>query len=204
MAAIGDGWADGAWVEAGWVTGANPAWFTSTSSISVDLTGTVTTATEEDISAGGNTIILELVNDTWVALGATFDAQRQAIIDGLDSSASDSNGWNAEVRDKEVVTAVVRTSPTVVTITLSAAADYNISASESITATIPASALVLGALDVVATPSFIISSVSAGGGRSLTLRQMKDLERRLLLEQIRGDDELVVLLLSQSMTRRNR
>ena len=56
-----------------------------TASTSVALTGTVTASiTEADIVAGGNTIILTLTDDTWVSAGATFDAQRQAIIDGLD------------------------------------------------------------------------------------------------------------------------
>lgn len=41
-----------------------------------------------------------------------------------------------------------------------------------------------------------------GGGGSMTRRQMRALERKLLLEMIRGDDELVALLLSQSLTRR--
>lgn len=54
-------------------------------STSVALTGTVTaTINEDDIIAGGKTIILTLTDDTFVAAGATFDAQRQAIIDGLD------------------------------------------------------------------------------------------------------------------------
>ena len=52
--------------------------------ISSALTGTVTgTITETDIQAGGKTIILTLTNDTFVAAGATFDATRQAFIDGL-------------------------------------------------------------------------------------------------------------------------
>lgn len=51
---------------------------------SAALTGTVTaTIDESDIVTGGNTIILTLTGDTWVASGAAFEAQRQAIIDGL-------------------------------------------------------------------------------------------------------------------------
>ena len=122
------------------------------------LTGTITTATEADIVSGGRTIVLTLTNDTWVATGATFDAQRQNIIDGLTSAGTDPSGWNGQVRDAEVVTAVVRTSDTVVTVTLSAAAGYDISANETITATIPATAL-SGGSPVVASPTFTVTYV---------------------------------------------
>lgn len=106
-----------------------------------DLTGTLTDLTvEQNIVDGGKTLIITLTNATWVAAGATFDAQRQNIIDGLDSAQSELTGWNNEVRDKEVVGAVVRTSDTVVTITLTASPAYDITAGETMTATIPATA----------------------------------------------------------------
>lgn len=121
------------------------------------LTGTVTESiTEADIVTGGKTIILTLTNDTWVAAGATFDAQRQNIINGIDSAQAEGTGWDAEVKAREVVTAVVRTSATVVTVTLTAQAGYNITATETITATIPATALV-GGNAIVATPTFNIT-----------------------------------------------
>lgn len=104
---------------------------------------------ETEVVAGGETIIITLANDTWVS---AFDSIRVDIIAGLDSAQSEITGWNAEVRDKEVVTAVVRTSDTVVTITLSASADYNITASETITVTVPASAL-NGGVPIIATPT---------------------------------------------------
>ena len=50
------------------------------------LTGTITTATNSDVASGGKTIILTLTNDTWVADGATFNAQRQNIINGIVST----------------------------------------------------------------------------------------------------------------------
>lgn len=119
-------------------------------------TGTMTTPpiVRADIVAGGKTIILTLTGDTWVASGATFDAQRQNIINGLDAANSTANGWNEVVRDTMAVTAVVRTSATVVTITLPAFASYAPSATQTITCTIPASALVL-ATEVVATPTIV-------------------------------------------------
>jgi hypothetical protein len=123
----------------------------------VALTGTATASIDEDdVVAGGETIILTLANDTWAAAGAAFNAVRQAIIDGLNSEQSEATGWNAEVRDNEVVTAVVRTSDTIVTITLTAQAAYDIGAQETIKATIPASALVTSAIEVAADPSFTV------------------------------------------------
>lgn len=107
------------------------------------LSGTLADGgTESEIVAGAETIVITLTDDTWVAAGATFDAERQAIIDGLDAAASPPAGWNTQVRDTLAVTAVVRTSDTVVTITLPAVADYAINATETITVTVPASALV--------------------------------------------------------------
>lgn len=169
--AIGDGWANGAWQDAGWTAG---AWFDSgipfanINSLSLS---------EEQIVNGGQQIVITVSNDTWVTAGATFNAQRQNIIDGLTSAQSEATGWNAEVRDKEVVTAVVRTSDTVVTITLSAAAAFDITSGETVTVTIPASAL-SAAGSLVGAPSISISIDSGDmvsndttiGHNSVTLR----------------------------------
>lgn len=140
-----------------------PGHFSTVSGVTAALTGTaVPTITETDVVTGGKTIIITLTGDTWVAAGATFDAQRQNIIDGLDAASSPTNGWNNEVRDKEVVTAVVRTSNTVVTITLSAAGAYDISSTETITCTVPATALVTSTSAVIATPTFTVTAVGVG------------------------------------------
>jgi hypothetical protein len=125
--------------------------------VSAALTGTATAnITEADIVTGGKTIILTLTNDNWVAAGATFDAQRQNIINGLTSAGIEGAGWNAQVKAALAVGAVVRTSATVVTITLSARPLYNITQSETITATIPQSAI-LGIDAIVASPTFTVS-----------------------------------------------
>ena len=125
------------------------------------LSGDITASADEaDIVAGAKIILLTLVDDTWVASGGTFNAERQAIIDGLDSGGSETNGWDAE-RSNLQVTDVVRSSSTLVTITLTALANYDITAQEVITATVPASALVAaGAL--VASPTFTIQPVISG------------------------------------------
>ena len=132
------------------------------------LTGTVTGATEADIVAGGETIILTLTGDTWVASGAAFDAQRQNIIDGLDSAQSEALGWDNVVKALQGVAGVIRTSDTVVTITLDAQATYLITANETITATVPASAVSLGSA-IVAAPTFTITEGAGAAGRIFTL-----------------------------------
>lgn len=146
---------------------------TATAMPAAALTGTLSdNATEAQIVAGGETVLITLTNDTWVAAGATFDGQRQNIINGMDSAQSEGTGWDAEVKAKEVVTAVVRTNDTVVTITLTAAAAYDISANESVTVTVPASALVTSGDAVVATPQFslIFFDTSTEEIRGMTLQ----------------------------------
>ena len=126
------------------------------------VTGTATASiTEADVVTGGKTIIITLTGDTWVASGATFDAQRQNIINGIDSAQSEGTGWDAVVKAGLAVTTVVRTSDTVVTITLSAFASYNITAQETITVTVPASALTSGVV-INAIPTFTVSTVATG------------------------------------------
>ena len=133
------------------------------------VTGTVVPDAEvSEIVAGGETIILTLIDDEWVAAGATFNAVRQDIIDGLDSSGVEATGWNAEVRDNLPVTAVVRTSPTVVTITLTAQAGYSITVLETITVTVPGSALDQTPNPITGVPTF---DVLAPGGTHMRDRR---------------------------------
>lgn len=105
------------------------------------VSGNADTATAANIVTGGKTIILTLKNAQWVPAGATFNAVRQAIINGLTSRQSEAHGWNVEVRDKSAVTTVVRTSATVVTVTLPATAGYSITAGETIDPTVPPQAI---------------------------------------------------------------
>ncbi len=140
---------------------AAPTFDVAISAGTVALTGTVTDDQELDIRAGGSTIILTLADDSWVAAGAAFNAQRQNIINGLDSAQAEGNGWDAVVQAGLAVSDVVRTSNTVVTVTLPAFASYDITAQETITATMPATALVQSAIPIVATPTFNVT-VSPG------------------------------------------
>lgn len=127
-----------------------------TTSIVITLSGTILVADAASIVAGGDTIILTMpTNYEWVAAGATFNAVRQDIIDGLVSSGSAANGWNNEVVPAIAVTDVVRTSATIVTITLPAVAGYAITVPEEITCTVPTAA-VLNAQDNYTEPTFTV------------------------------------------------
>lgn len=136
------------------------------------LTGTIVpSVTEADIVTGGKTLIITLTGDTWIAAGAlSFDLQRQNIINGCDSAQSEALGWDLKVKALQSVTGVVRTSDTVVTITWDAEALYNITATETITVTIPSTAVV-GGVAIIATPTFTVTPVVAAatffGYRSL-------------------------------------
>jgi hypothetical protein len=123
------------------------------------LTGTITASvTEADIVAGGKTAILTLTGDTWIIAGATdFDLQRDEIIAGFDSAQSEALGWDLVPKVLQSLGGVVRTSNTVVTVTWDAFATYNITAQETITVTIPGTALA-GGLSIVATPTFTIAT----------------------------------------------
>ena len=124
------------------------------------LTGAITTATNADILTGGETIILTLTGDTWVTAGATFDAQRQNIIDGMVSAGAEAHGWNNEVKATIPVTDVVRTNDTVVTVTLTACSGYFITANETITVTVPATAVNIGVSGgYVASPTATITII---------------------------------------------
>jgi hypothetical protein len=135
------------------------------------ITGTIGDgATEQEVRDGGGTILVTLTDDSWVAAGATFDAQRQAIIDGLDAASSPTTGWNNEVRDSIGVGSVERTSATLATITLTASevAGYAIASTETITVTVPAAALT-GGVAITATPTIAITAATESAAVSGTL-----------------------------------
>jgi len=147
----------------------------SGSAISALLTGTATASiTESDIVTGGKTIILTLTGDTWVATVGDDNAITDALITGIDSAQSEGTGWDAEVKANMVFGDVTRTSDTVVTIILAAEAAYDVTAQETITATIPATALT-AAGEVVASPTFTIDTVAGGGGAIMNQLQSGNL-----------------------------
>ena len=125
-----------------------------------EVSGTVLGSLESEIVTGGRTLIITLTYDQWLAAGAPFNASRAAILAGITASATPANGWNNEVRDKEADISVARTSDTVVTITFTGAAAYNVAVSESVTVTVPGAALE-GGDPIIATPSFSVGSQTA-------------------------------------------
>ena len=129
---------------------------------SAALTGTITAGvTEADIVTGGKTLIITLTGDTWIAAGpGSFDLQRDEILAGIDSAQAEATGWDAVPKANQSLGGVVRTSDTVVTITWDAFATYNITAQETITVTVPSTAVV-GTAAIIATPTFTVSTVAS-------------------------------------------
>ena len=93
----------------------------------------------------------------------TFDDSRAAIVQGLVSAQSDTNGWNEDVIDAILadLSVVERTSDTVVTITLPAVATFDISQTHTVTATVPLAAVQSSTSDIVASPTFDITQSAA-------------------------------------------
>eukprot|EP00163_Fabomonas_tropica_P028388 TRINITY_DN575_c1_g1_i2.p1 TRINITY_DN575_c1_g1~~TRINITY_DN575_c1_g1_i2.p1 ORF type:complete len:1161 (-),score=219.44 TRINITY_DN575_c1_g1_i2:122-3253(-) len=156
------------------------------------LSGTLTAAaaTEEDIVSGAHSIQLTIVADTWVAAGATFDAERQNLIDTLVASAGAK--WNSTVQTAIPVSNVVRTSDTVVTITLPAISSYFLSAGDEIIVCtgIPASALTLGtAIDNVA-GTFTISDLGANAAITGTMQAGGVLESEI----VSGNQTIIITI----------
>jgi len=135
----------------------------------VVLTGTLSDgATEAEIVSGGQTLIMTLTGDTWVATVGDDNAITQALIDGISSAQSEANGWNIRVRDALLFGDVTRDSSTQVTVLLPAYGSYNITSNESLTATVPASALVTSSTAIIATPGFITVTV-VGSSLAMTI-----------------------------------
>ena len=129
--------------------------------VSAAVTGTITASvTEADIVTGGKTLILTLTDDEWIAAGAaSFDLQRDEIIAGCDSAQSEALGWDLVPKATQGLAGVVRTSASVVTITWDAFATYNITATETITITVPGTAVTSGQ-SYVASPTFNITHIA--------------------------------------------
>ena len=125
----------------------------------------VYSARRENAIATENPAVFTLATtEAWVAntivirpAPSTFDSERQNIINGLDSAQAEGNGWDIVVAGGIPVGNVARTSDTVVTITLPALAGYSITATETITAKVPATGLVLSGSELTASPTFDVT-----------------------------------------------
>lgn len=126
-----------------------------------DLTGTMmSSVTEGDIESGGKTIIITLINDSWAPDVAFDQSKRELLLDGFTAN-SDISQWigdplvpivgviptlkSLSLYDPKVV---VRTSSKVITITLPAVINYNITANQTINLTIPNSVLSTTGIDL--------------------------------------------------------
>ena len=86
---------------------------------------------------GGETLILTLTNGEWDLLLGGDNALTTALIAGITGDDAGATGWDEEVAILHGT--VVRTSDTVVTITLPASAAYAILVDEDISVVVPAS-----------------------------------------------------------------
>ena len=125
------------------------------------VTGTIVAGgvLEDEIVVGGETIIITLTGDTWVATVGADNAITTALIAGIDSGGAEAAGWDAVVKANMVFSDVARTSNTIVTITLGTEPTYLIDNDETITVTIPATALT-AAVEIIATPTFDVTAVA--------------------------------------------
>lgn len=96
-----------------------------------------------------------LTGDTWDPTVGNNNSITTDLINGINSAQSEINGWDAVVKANLNFNDVTRTSNTVVTVTLGAEPTYNITADETITVTVPATAVTGGGV-IVATPTFDI------------------------------------------------
>eukprot|EP00163_Fabomonas_tropica_P015400 TRINITY_DN281_c0_g1_i10.p1 TRINITY_DN281_c0_g1~~TRINITY_DN281_c0_g1_i10.p1 ORF type:complete len:3420 (-),score=518.30 TRINITY_DN281_c0_g1_i10:122-10381(-) len=170
---------------------------------------------ESDVvtAASSKTIVIRVERDTWPAAGAPFDGVRNAIIGAMTGDAGTSTGWTTTAAGL-VVGDVVRTDDRTVTVTLSGAAGYMITANETVTIAIPASALagsaaslttheiVVEDLDPIATVSGsatanITESDIVTGGKAIVVTVENDMwlaagaafdsSRQAILDGISGD-----------------
>ena len=141
---------------------------------SANLGGTLSLASESQVVASGGTLTISLILDQWIAAGTGpigTIAQSNAIIDGITSDKSESGGWNAQIRDVLDYTSLVRTSDEVATLTVPATAGYDITANETIIATIPSAVLSVSTSDVVSSELTIKADIT---GLSLVRDVVRD------------------------------
>ena len=147
-------------------------------------------AGEGGIAGGGETLEIKLTNDTWDATVGANNSITTDLINGIDSAQAEANGWDAIVKTNLDFNDVTRTSNTVVTITLGAEPTYDITADETITVTVPATA-VTSSGPITATPTF---TVGASNVKILdlwttgTTHTVSAGSNRLLLVAVYGED----------------
>ncbi len=146
---------------------ATPTFAVSSLAETASPAGSLTSSDEADVRAGTTILLLNLVNAHWADTGGAFEAARQDIIDGLDGDDITATGWDTVVQTAITVGAVQRISNTQVQITVPQVATYDIASTETITPTIPASALKYP--NAIVSTTFDIASLAASATISGTV-----------------------------------
>lgn len=122
------------------------------------ITGTVEAGgvLESEIVTGSETVIFTLTAETWVATIGDDNAITTAFLAALDGTASGAGSWDDEVSPLLAHGQLVRTSDTVLTLTLPATAGYAISGDETVSISIPTDSLTFGV--TLAGRNFVISN----------------------------------------------
>ena len=158
------GWTRGAYVFGGDVSGTLEAGLAGGNVSEAQIVAGL------DGSGDPITIIVTMTGTTWDATLGADNAVSTAFIQGFDSAQSEAGGWNATIRDVLTYAAITRDSDTQATLTIPATAGYAITANETITVTIPASATAAGQV-IVAGETMTISNIDppqpAGSGTSM-------------------------------------
>lgn len=164
------------------------------------LSGTaVPSLTEAQMVAGGRTIVLTLHGHVWQPAGSSFDSSRALILSSLLSAQSELHGWNNEL-NTIALSAVVRTSNDVVTITLPAMPGYSVTANESLSCSISYFAVVDASDDLQCADTMTITNVA--GGLSVSVNQVveTDLAQPLTHRKVRTLGQVSEAELAQPIT----
>lgn len=155
------------------------------------LTGPTIVASGTVATIVTGTASLALSNPTIVASAPKFADVRRAILDAIDGSLAEAHSWDTEKANLPV-TDVVRTSDTVVTITLSALGNYAITEDEVLQILVPAKA-VLSGFGITATPTVTISNISlVSGTASLALTNPSIAATGTVLNPVSGTASLAL------------
>lgn len=135
---------------------------------SAKLSGSaVSGVTEADIAAGGKTIVITLTGDVWALDVATDSTKRNNLLDRLTATGtnSDETKWTAALGSFKTSansnsTVVVRSSDTVVTITLPAYTGFELSGDLIVSLNIPKEVLTTASTSIT-TSSFTVSAITA-------------------------------------------
>ena len=141
-----------------------------TSGITIALTGTAVAGgvTEEMIVNGSETVIITLTGDTWASTLGANNALTTAFLAAITGDDGGANGWGDEVA--LVHGNLVRTSATVMTLTIPSAASYAVLTDETITVAPPASSTDNGispatqTFDITANVSIALTGTAVAGG----------------------------------------